>query len=149
MKTKEFNEEIKKYKENEKRNYRSQQDELDHDLYKLEVAIMKQDKGIEGKSKNFVDVEHCHFYHSIDSSGKKQKYASSIGGHTHEVKTWVNENGELVGSCGNSIIFHNGKEYQLKHSESIHAHDVVYITSDKIQPRVINKEASKVIGQIK
>jgi hypothetical protein len=151
MKTKnnEDQEQIKKFEENEKefkRVYRDQIRKIDHDLYKLEVAVMQQDKGIEGRSTIFVPVEHCHFFHSVDSRGAVQKYATSIGGHTHKIDIQKREDGSQNIICGPSIIVSNGKTYQMKNSESVHTHKVIYVGSDVIDVTPVNKEAAKVLG---
>jgi hypothetical protein len=145
--------EAKQEADNQGRIYKSDKQFIDHDLYKLEVAAMRQDKGLDGvfvggrqvipPKPNFVPVEHCHFYHSHDSSGRKQQFSTSTAGHCHEI-TIVEKNGKLEAICSDSVIrSSNGKTFQMKNKESIHKHDVTYLVSEKIEVRASNKEAKK------
>lgn len=58
--------------------------EIDHDLFKLVVARMI-------KNVSFTDVpdyekvEHVHFFHTVDSSGRPQTYCGAVGGHFHKI----------------------------------------------------------------
>ena len=118
--------------------------EIDTDTYKLEVSAYKRNLSWEKKQKpSLIDVEHCHFYHSFDSSGKKMDKCNHVGGHAHHVVTEVDEKGDLIGTCGPAIGgFPGGKGVPADK----HIHKVRYIKSDKTQRRRYNEEAQKHIS---
>jgi len=82
-----------------------------HDLYKAEVASMTKNVHYKKYEHKFEDVEHCHFYHSVNNRGKEQAHCSPIGGHTHEIETYIDEKGELQAKCGPPIkrVWKQGK----------------------------------------
>ena len=105
---------------------------LDSDLFKLKIANMKKNVGYSEKKQILIDVEHCHFYRTIDSSGREQANSSFVGGHTHDVKVSVSQQGELKASCGKA----RGSKF-----EDTHVHKIDYVRSDKIHRRRMNEEA--------
>lgn len=120
--------------------------EVDHDLFKLEVANLKKNISIDDEKPLYVGVEHCHFFHSYDSSGKKQETCNPIAGHSHKVDFEVDENGELNITCGPPIVKSGGKYLPLKNDT--HTHDIRYLRSEKIKVRKINETANMYIDNM-
>src|SRR5690606_13018774 len=48
----------------------AKQQELDHDLYKLEVAHLRRNASYNDDAPVWEQIEHCHFFHSIDTRGR-------------------------------------------------------------------------------
>ena len=115
--------------------------EIDTDTFKLERANMIKNLGVDDKNPIAVPAEHCHFFHTYDSNGKKMTRASAIGGHSHEVEISVDENGNLVGKCSPAIAV-------SKHlvGGDAHVHEVTYLKSDKLQVRKMNEDAQRIIA---
>jgi len=109
--------------------------EFDSDLFKLEVTNMLKNIGAEDKKPLLTNVEHCHFYRTYDSNGKKQTKCSSIGGHHHEITVSVDSKGNLVAECSPAV----GTKFNDNHT-----HKVTYLKSDRLQKRKPNIEAIKV-----
>lgn len=74
--------------------------ELRHDLYKAELAHYKKNVSFKYGHVDLHSVEHIHFFHSINSSGKSQKYTNACGGHFHEITTSIGPDGEMLAECG-------------------------------------------------
>lgn len=60
--------------------------EFRHDLFKLMPAPMKKNANWNMYDPRLIDVEHAHFFHSVDRKGTKQTQCVATGGHFHEVK---------------------------------------------------------------
>lgn len=90
------------------RKYKGHQ-EWDHDLFKLKLEKLKMNKSWIFRAPRLVDVEHCHFFHSVNPrTGAKNSRCTHIGGHFHEVEfEWVN--GKPVTKCGPAM-----KEVKVK-----------------------------------
>lgn len=71
-----------------------------HDLYKLKIGTSKKNISWQKHQPNLVDVEHTHFYHSVNMRGEPNKNSIEISGHFHEVSTTVMPNGDMTASCG-------------------------------------------------
>lgn len=119
--------------------------EVDHDLFKLEVATMKKNISIDDDRPIYTGVEHCHFYHSYDSSGKKQYYSNPIAGHCHKVTVQTDKDGNLVAVCGPAIKRVGNKEIALKDD---HNHDMTYLRSERVLVREVNAEAQRVASEM-
>lgn len=143
----------------------SGQGTVDHDLFKLEVAKMTKDISWNAVP-DYRFVEHCHFFHTVDSSGKKQKYSTATGGHFHEMKVsekdgvpvvecvsgplewrWVKRGNKKFKKAvpvleGKYLDFENENPSQ---PADIHVHDTSYVKSDKIELRRVNAEAVKLV----
>lgn len=131
----------------------AQDRKLIHDLFKLEVATMV--KNISWNDvPEYVKMEHCHFFHTIDSDGKLQTTSNSVGGHFHEMKVTPMPDGvakvECVGipmSYGKKKVKGVWKKIAVPYDEEdTHVHDVQYVSSCEIKPRINNTEALKVIS---
>ena len=135
----------------------AQQVEIDHDLFKLEVAPLE--KNISWNDvPDWVKIEHCHFYHTFDSSGKAQVTCNQVAGHFHEIEVERNENGEIVDykcvSGPMKYVFVKDKRTGRRVKKAVpynelddHRHDMTYLKSDKIQMRKLNSEAVNLIGK--
>lgn len=110
---------------------------VDSDLFKLSVANLMKNVAYNDANPILVPVEHCHFFRTFDSSGKKQVTSNAVGGHYHNVTICVDENGKLSGKCGPAI----GSKLN-----DAHVHEIEYIRSSEIELRKINPKASQFIA---
>lgn len=117
--------------------------EIDHDLFKLEVANLKKNISIDDERPIYVGVEHCHFYHTYDSNGKIQETCNPIAGHSHKITMKENADGELEITCGPPIVKSGGKYQQMKNDN--HTHDIRYLRSERMKVRRINEQATMFI----
>lgn len=129
---------------------------VDHDLFKLEVAKM-------AKNVSFTDIpqveffEHCHIFHTVDSSGRKQDASNAVGGHHHDITVSMSESGvpELKVSQPRKWVKKKIKgrfqrlsvPIRLDNEEGgevdTHTHAVRYMGSERIQLRDTNVEFAK------
>ena len=127
---------------------------IKHDLFKLDIAKMKKLVGPDG-DKEYRDVEHVHFFHTVDSNGIKQTYCSSVGGHFHEIKIIYNNNNEIIlAECVSGPLKFVKRKDKLKNKWikalvqvnefDNHKHDLLYIQSNNIKLRKANIEAVKI-----
>ena len=136
---------------------------IDHDLYKLELQIMKKNMAWESGVYDMQNVKHEHFFHTRDSSGRELKHSNMVGGHFHEMTVIPQPNGAPpIVKCGPAIRevrklvnkkmvkkFEPALKYADEQGNMItdsHVHEVTYIRSNKIATRKINDEAIKVIS---
>jgi hypothetical protein len=131
-----------------------------HDLFKLHVSNMKKNVSWQRDILDLKDVEHVHFFHTYDSSGKKQTSCVPTGGHFHLVETEdqgeglppkiVSVSGPMV--WGNEKDRYTGKRRRIPvpylKDDDNHTHDIEYIESSEIKVRSINAEAVKTIGKV-
>jgi len=57
-----------------------------HLAYKLHLGTFKRNISYKYLEPSIQTIEHVHFYHSVDRSGRPLKYSAPVGGHFHEVK---------------------------------------------------------------
>jgi len=151
------------------REYKNQGD-VDHDLFKLTVAKMKKNVSW-NDSPEIVDMEHCHMFHTVDSSGKRLDQSSAIGGHFHPIKVvavegqvprlevgparkWVmkKKNGALVRTAVPIVLVAEFNDDENGNSQPLidnHSHGAVYLGSEKIKLRQANMEAAKFESALK
>lgn len=131
-------------------------EQMDHDLFKLEVSKMIKDHGW-GGNQELVGHEHCHMFHTIDSDGRPQTLCTSTGGHFHIMRIVKNKAGEILDVICDSgpmeMVRKKIKNKWVKVAQPLnedlednHRHDVRYIRSDRINKRQINAEATVVIA---
>ncbi len=134
--------------------YKSTQ-EIDHDLFKLEVAHMS--KNVSYTDVPFIErYEHVHVFHTVDSNGKVQTTSTPVGGHHHEVEVVAGPDGvpTLKVSQPRRWVKRKVKGVMKRmpepiwldaeHSESDeHTHEVTYLGSEKITLRTPNMEFAK------
>lgn len=134
--------------------------EVDHDLFKLTVALMKKWMGYnkgEKDPEDLISAEHCHFFHTIDSDGKPQQFCSSIGGHFHEMKLVDNGDGVPTVECVSGPLQFKFEAYRKNRSTKRrkvavpandydnHKHDTEYVRSEKVALRKVNKDAVELV----
>jgi len=126
-----------------------------HDLFILKTAKLLQDISMNVAIQVPYGVDHQHRFHSVDSSGRVQKFASSVGGHTHEVTITTDENNNLVGVCSPPFNGIKGKKFDLKPFKTdkgpvldTHIHEVEYINSKEIDVRIRSEEAAKFLAGV-
>jgi hypothetical protein len=126
---------------------------VDHDLFKLNVAVMK-------KNVSYTDIpdmqnfEHCHIFHTVDSGGRKQTACNDVGGHHHDIEVvppqkggvptlrisgprkWVRD--RRRGRLSVPVDSHLSEEDQDRHT-----HTFTYLGSEKIKLREPNVEYAK------
>lgn len=134
------------------------------DLFKLKVAPMLQYHGwTEGGKRDpfdergalindWVTIEHCHMFHTMDSKGKEHEYCSPAGGHFHKMDVIKDANGEIleVKCASGPLKFEVKKKYGKTKREAVpvnehdtHTHEVVYQKSDELSRPKANAEAAK------
>ena len=121
-----------------KRIYANQM-EIDSDLFKLEAADMLKNSSWNDKDPVIEKVTHCHFFRTYDSNGKKMSECNKVGGHGHEIKISVDENGNFVGECSPA----KGTKFGDNH-----IHYVKYLRSDRVMRRTISEDASRYIAKM-
>jgi len=128
-----------------------------HDLFKLTVAKMKKNMSWQPiPADEYTEIEHVHFFHTYDSSGRKQEHSTSVGGHFHIMKVVQNEDGVPTVKCDSGPVkYIRQKNKFSKRYERVlvpvndvdkHTHDSIYLQSNELSVRKINEEAAKVIG---
>lgn len=110
---------------------------IDSDTFKLEVSNFSKNLSFDDKRPLLIGVEHCHFFHTFDSSGKHMTTSNQVGGHHHEVTVREDKNGKLLASCGPAIPANFGDN---------HTHKTTYLKSDRFKVRKMNDEAQRVIA---
>lgn len=127
-----------------------------HDLWKLEVEAME--KNISWNDvPDYQKVEHCHFFHTFDSSGKAQKFCVPVGGHFHEMEV-IEEPGKMpkIVCKSGPLKWSRKKNKRTGRMERVlvpfndvdeHKHETIYLHSKQVETRKINAEATKLIGK--
>lgn len=116
------------------------EEDVYHDLYSLDTALTKKDVSYNEGKPIYIDTPHRHFYHTVDSDGKKLTYSSPSSGHMHEVLIEYNEQGEPVSvKCGPPKVISRGKMVGYKNDN--HVHDISYMVSEVVKKRVRSKKA--------
>lgn len=125
--------------------------EIDHDLFKLVVAKMRRNISWSGGTapEDYVFLDHCHMFHTFDSSGRKQTRSTKTGGHFHEVTITKTSGVPRVTISGPKTEIRkrvNGRvrPMVIDLADDDHTHDAEYIRSERIQIRSSNVEAAKV-----
>ena len=77
----------------------------EHHLMKLLVAKMKKNISYKWRQPDIIEMEHTHFFHSInDTTMQPNKYCSPVGGHFHEVTLVTDKDGNIVDAkCGPAL----------------------------------------------
>jgi len=123
---------------------------LHHDLFKLKVADMQKNIAWDG-TEDLRSVEHCHFFHTVDSDGKVLTNSSAIGGHFHKMEVVVNDDGVPMVKCiSGPVRFAKKKNRRTGKWEKViaptndfdyHTHEIEYLKSEEITVRKTNIEA--------
>lgn len=142
----------KKKKSEFKRVYKNDQ-EFDHDLFKLEPSFIEVNESPYEDQWKGERKKHSHFYHTFDSSGNKHTHSSPMLGHTHLVE-WDGEGEPVIGPAVKQVRVkkiidgqkRTVKEWRKIDERSQHSHDVSYLVSQKIKPRKYNDDAAKAMN---
>ena len=127
---------------------------LHHHLFKAQVATCKKNMAFRKGELNIQNLEHAHFFHTIDSNGRTQTRTNASCGHFHYIEWGTDDDGNLIATCGPAIkeytLLKGGRTYKKEKALSWpgvdqggneitvtdeHTHDMVYIGSDEIRPR--------------
>lgn len=126
--------------------------DIDHDLFKLESAEML--KNISSlPPPTFEPTAHCHFFHTVDSDGRKQELCAAVGGHFHKMEV-INTGGVPIVKCGPPIKWGTYKDRYGNQTRALvrfldddnHTHEVRYLKSEKIKLRSVSIEATKIVA---
>lgn len=71
-----------------------------HDLFELKRAIFKQNVSYKFFSPQIVEIEHKHFFHSVDRKGLPNNVSSDNSGHFHYVELSADKDGKMKVKCG-------------------------------------------------
>ncbi len=121
---------------------------LDHDLFKLLPATMMKNVSYTDKP-DYAKIEHCHIFHTIDSSGKRQDACNAVGGHLHLVTVTHNYAGVPSLEVSGPVRYVKQKNrgvysrVAVPMEDDTHTHEVQYLGSEKIQMRKPNMEFAK------
>ncbi len=129
--------------------------DVDHDLFKLELAPMLKQTGYNDHDPHIEDVQHSHFFHSVDSNGKKQTKCAAVGGHFHSVKVQytpdgkvaMDANGKLLVTVGPAVRAAKKKSRGITQNIEVpiqigmgpnseidtHTHEVTYVRSESVK----------------
>lgn len=121
------------------------QEEVHHDLFRLELEETKKNISFNKNSPIWEPVPHKHFFHSIDSDGKPQDKCAPTAGHFHYVSV-TEKDGELVAECSEPYIM-DGRKAKPYTNDS-HKHDITYLQSEVLTRRVMNADALKEISRM-
>jgi len=120
-----------------------------HDVFKSDVRDFLKNTSFKAGQISIEKVQHSHIFHTIDSRGKELQLTDTVGGHFHEVKVEVDENGYLKAVCGPAMVRENIKtrsglakikisplrfhdEYNDKDIVDDHSHEFTYLRSEMI-----------------
>lgn len=120
-----------------------------HHCFRLEAAEALKNLSWRKGEVILERVPHVHFYHNVNSLGLTQTKSNDVGGHYHEVKWEINQDGYPVATCGPALRrvqrkLPNGKvktsiepikfyDAELdKWVEDTHIHEVIYKHSNRI-----------------
>jgi hypothetical protein len=76
---------------------------IHHHLFKALVARMKKNIAWRKGQPDIREVEHVHFFHTVNSFGMDQEHTNEVGGHFHAVTWSVGDDGELRAVCGPAL----------------------------------------------
>ncbi len=129
---------------------------VDHDLFKLELGKFRRDLSLDRDGSLMDEVEHVHYFHTVDSAGRVQKLSNLVGGHFHEMTVEQDpEGGVPIVTAGPAMVYISkkvGKKAAVKlavpYEEDQHTHEVTYMGSQKIQLRKANIEFAKMQAEV-
>ncbi len=134
--------------------------EFDSHLFELKTAKMLKNASWSSETPDIRALDHQHFFHTFDSSGREQVHSTATGGHFHVITVSKGKNGEPIAKCsGPKIYAHKkGKKFVVdapqfkaidnETGENIkddHTHETIYQRSSTVKPRTVNAESLKVV----
>ncbi len=124
--------------------------EIELQRFKLLVAKMRKNHGVDGDDPLWLDHEHTHMFYSVDTHGNPQDYSTAIGGHFHEVKFAQDENGNVSISYMSPPLRwekqtrgRRSMRVAVELNEDKHTHKVEYHGFKKLNLKQINTEYVK------
>jgi hypothetical protein len=112
---------------------------IESDTFKLEVANCMKNLSYDDNQPLWVGVEHCHWFHTFDSNGRKMDKCNSVSGHHHDIKYGVDAKGNLTAKCSPCVS---------RNPKDVHAHDITYIKSDKFKVRTLDPRAVEAMSKM-
>lgn len=125
-----------------------------HHLFKTDLKDMKKNVSFKKGQPQIENLEHSHFFHSVNSDLIPQQFTSTIGGHFHEVTWALNAQGEpYVKSCSGpmthkyvkkpggqkriltKVAWHDGNNDRDIVDD--HTHEFTYLHSEKLSEEKI------------
>ena len=129
------------------------EEEIYHDLFCLEETETIKDVGWNPQRPLIEKFNHKHFYHTVDSDGKKQTHCTPSLGHTHEVKVvGTEEDGSPKIEIGPAVVVMKkkmGGKQSLPYKFDNHTHESRYMYSEKLSVRKYSDEALASISKVK
>ena len=141
----------KKTKKEVKRRF-NKDHKIMHDLYKLEVAKAIKNVAWAPGQVQLAEVEHVHFFHSVDKNGAPQDKCVPISKHFHIMEKVPGSDLEYRCSGPKKFVLNKMPNGQMKKvivdvPNDEHTHEVSYIRSDEFKRQKINAEAAKFIQE--
>ena len=140
--------------ESQSRVYKNSQN-IDHDLFKLQVSFMKKNVAGDHQEPNYQDVEHTHFFHTVDSLGIPQEYCTPIGGHFHQMTVIPGAEGKtpkvIAGPPLKWVSQKRNKRtirVAVELNEDHHTHPIAYVESQPIKLAQVSTEFMKYQAQM-
>lgn len=133
-----------------------------HDLFRFSVVDLKKNTSYKKGEIKLELIPHTHFFHTFDSNARPQTHSTPTGGHYHEVKWSVGEDGLLHATCGPALrVVHKKLAGRMKKViepvkwfdafgekwvEDNHTHVMTYawseeLTADSVRRRKNHQEA--------
>lgn len=135
-----------------------------HDVYKLEPKAMMKNVSYVHLEPDLQSLDHSHIFHSHNDRGQRKTKCESMGGHWHEIETYVDKQGNLKAKCGPALeekvtMGNTGKTYttivprsfekEIKAGEHAgqvmkivddHVHEVTYLGSEQLSGKIIREQ---------
>lgn len=73
---------------------------ITHDLFELKEATFMENVGYRIVEPIIQNIQHKHFYHSVDKRGIPMRTSSTNSGHFHRIEYSADANGRLTAKCG-------------------------------------------------
>lgn len=128
---------------------------IHHDAFRLESALMQKNMSWIKEQPKYEEFEHCHIFHTYDSSGKKHIYSTPTGGHFHLME-FAEVDGNISAKCVSgplkwAVVWDDVAEAKIKKAVPVnprdkHTHEISYIHSEKLVKRKRNVEAGKLLA---
>lgn len=148
--------ELAEMKKNIKFNFQKQSQKI-HSLYKLLTSSFVKNTSWTSEPR-WEEVEHTHFFHSINSAGQPQTTCAPVGGHFHEmilVKAATEAEPAVYKTSGplKKVRQKNNRgEWVIvsvpANGVDQHTHEVEYRHSEIWSPAAINPEFAKLQAQM-
>lgn len=137
------------------------------DLFKLEAEKALKYLGWTEDGKNhpydengqtindWIAVEHCHFFHTVDSKGRVNDYCAPTNGHFHKMEVKRDSNGDILeAKCVSGPLKMKTfkkfgkmvKEPAPVNEHDKHVHKTFYVRSSKLKQPAMNPEAHKLMA---